>query len=265
MKIFTFLAPRPVQKITLTLSLILLFTSPLFAQRGWNHNKGDSTYFKHHPIHRPNDTILAHHINDSIFLHCRFDTAFVHRINEWNDTIYFRHRFDTAFAYWRDSLRRNRFDSLRARLHRFDTICAQHNWDTILSDTICMNHWFDTIIMHRHRGYVIFLHHVRFGFDKKSLESDVISTGSNNTTVTIPVTVNIYPNPIGESAVLQIANSSEALTFRLFDVTGKVVMSMENLGNGNVELNRNNLTAGIYIYQVLNNSSVVSTGKLAIQ
>lgn len=276
MKFSTHLFIRQIQKVALTISLVLLFTSPLFAQRGWDHSNNDSAYFKHHKIHRINDTIFAHHINDSIFLHCRFDTALAHRIHEWNDTIYFHHRFDSALAYkWHnridsvDSIRHARFDSSRAHfLRRFDTICARHNWnDTISGDTLCINHWFDSILIRHHRNYIVFLHHLNLGIDKKSLQSDAMSAGSSSVAAnnTIPVYVSIYPNPIDENAVLQITNSSAVLTFRLFDVTGRVVMSIGNLSDGNVELSRNNLPAGMYFYQVLNTNSVVSTGKLVIQ
>jgi hypothetical protein len=44
-----------------------------------------------------------------------------------------------------------------------------------------------------------------------------------------------------------------------------MVMNMENLSNGAIELNRGNLPSGFYLYQVLNSNAVVAIGKIVMQ
>jgi len=278
MKHFTLSDGKSLTKFLFLFCLMLLFSTPLLAKRGWNN--GDTTYFKHHIKRRFDDSIKVRRINDSICKNARFDSSLVGR---WNDTIFFHHKFDTAFAHER----RQRFDSAwQARLdsgftrrfpHRFDTICAKHFWndtsfawkkgnDTII-DTIYRHYWNDTIIVRRHREYIILNHRVSLCnaaiINKISTTDNAsLAIGASVANGFLPASVVIYPNPISNNATINIANSGQAVTFRLYDATGRLVISIENLSNGSAPLNRNELPAGMYFYRVLNSTSVISTGKL---
>ncbi len=76
----------------------------------------------------------------------------------------------------------------------------------------------------------------------------------------------IYPNPIISSFVLFIVTNSlnEALTFVLYNTLGKEVKRVENISSMETTLSRGNLKSGIYSYQLMNKSIVVSVGKISI-
>ncbi len=79
------------------------------------------------------------------------------------------------------------------------------------------------------------------------------------------VIVNIYPNPIADNAVIHIENTSGAVTFSMFDNLGRLVSTMSNLTNGDFNLSKQGLGAGIYLYEIIDANNNVSRGKLIIQ
>ncbi|MBL4652807.1 MAG: T9SS type A sorting domain-containing protein [Flavobacteriales bacterium] len=89
-------------------------------------------------------------------------------------------------------------------------------------------------------------------------------------TTSIPVIYNqvaeikVYPNPFSKSTTFEIAGlDGEQVTIQLFDLTGKRVTSV--VGFGKVELDRRELTNGIYFYSVSSETGVLANGKLVIQ
>ena len=87
------------------------------------------------------------------------------------------------------------------------------------------------------------------------------------TLTTTPVTgsASLYPNPMHESATLVISGAANAVTFRMFESSGRVVSLKTNLSNGTVNLQRESLSPGLYFYEMLDGNKVMSTGKLIIQ
>lgn len=78
------------------------------------------------------------------------------------------------------------------------------------------------------------------------------------------VSISIYPNPIVESAVLHIENTSGNVTFRMYGINGRLVMERE-LTNGDFQLDKTNLGAGVYFYEINDGNTSVSKGKLIFQ
>lgn len=71
-----------------------------------------------------------------------------------------------------------------------------------------------------------------------------------------------YPNPA--SSTIRIAlNDTKATSIRITDITGKVVKTETVLSNV-VNINVENLPIGLYVYQVINNESVVYTNKFNV-
>lgn len=71
-----------------------------------------------------------------------------------------------------------------------------------------------------------------------------------------------YPNPA--SSTVRIAlNDTKATSIRITDITGKVVKTETVLSNV-VNINVENLPVGLYVYQVINNESVVYTNKFNV-
>jgi hypothetical protein len=79
--------------------------------------------------------------------------------------------------------------------------------------------------------------------------------------------VSVYPNPFHESATVSIdANTVlDNGVFTLYDITGKVVLQMNNVTSTTISINRNTLENGIYFYTFTNNGVVIGSGKLVVE
>lgn len=90
------------------------------------------------------------------------------------------------------------------------------------------------------------------------------------------VTVNeisIHPSPMVSNASVNITLAENAsitlgdLSFVMYDVTGKVVLNNTNINNSTFSIERGDLSAGTYLYKVINknNGNSLKSGKLIIQ
>jgi len=78
--------------------------------------------------------------------------------------------------------------------------------------------------------------------------------------------VNVYPNPFSETATFELATTETfgQLQFTLYDVTGREVKRINFSGN-RFDLQRTDLTNGMYIYRIESNGTLLTTGKLIAQ
>ncbi len=78
--------------------------------------------------------------------------------------------------------------------------------------------------------------------------------------------INVFPNPFSEAATFELATTETfgQLQFTLYDVTGREVKRINFSGN-RFELQRSDLTNGMYIYRIESNGTLLSTGKLIAQ
>jgi hypothetical protein len=84
--------------------------------------------------------------------------------------------------------------------------------------------------------------------------------------------LNIYPNPFTDKAKIELVSNRKNYrnaSFELYDFTGKILMQKEiNLDNNGesiiIEINRNNLQSGIYMFSFSCEGEKISSGKLAI-
>ncbi len=79
--------------------------------------------------------------------------------------------------------------------------------------------------------------------------------------------VSVYPNPMNESAILQIDNSVILVDAQLslYDVNGALVRSISSITSNVVTLDRDGLSAGVYFFTLINNGGELATGKLVIE
>lgn len=79
-------------------------------------------------------------------------------------------------------------------------------------------------------------------------------------------TVNVYPNPVRESAVFNFDNTDQRITrFEVFDITGRSVYT-KNVAGGEFVFNKNGLSTGLYQFRLSDNSgSIVHSGKMVIE
>jgi hypothetical protein len=76
--------------------------------------------------------------------------------------------------------------------------------------------------------------------------------------------IHIYPNPFTDHAILQFNNPfGNNYTFTLFNAQGHVVQQMK-IRSDKTRIDRNNLPAGFYYYQLSNADNIVANGKLRI-
>lgn len=79
--------------------------------------------------------------------------------------------------------------------------------------------------------------------------------------------VKLYPNPFNNSAIISIdiAVQLNNASIIIFDILGKEVKTINNINKNEVILEKGEMSAGLYFYKLLNNSSEVSNGKFIIR
>jgi len=78
--------------------------------------------------------------------------------------------------------------------------------------------------------------------------------------------VNVFPNPFSEATTFELVTTEtfRQLQFTLYDVMGREVKRINFSGN-RFELQRSDLTNGMYIYRIESNGNLLSTGKVITQ
>lgn len=76
----------------------------------------------------------------------------------------------------------------------------------------------------------------------------------------------VFPNPFSTSAVVRLAkNDQNPYTLRVMNVTGQVVIKLENLSQNRVEISRGSLNAGLYFVEIQDAEGRTSTKKIILQ
>ena len=76
----------------------------------------------------------------------------------------------------------------------------------------------------------------------------------------------IYPNPFTNFITFKISpvlkQESKKLIFVLYDLLGKEIKRFENIKLNTIEFNRENLSNGMYIYNIMNENGIIGIGKI---
>lgn len=76
----------------------------------------------------------------------------------------------------------------------------------------------------------------------------------------------IIPNPMSDRSIIKFENfSKEPFVITLLDNTGRIVRTYANVLTNQVEINKGNLKAGMYIIHINAESTVIAKGKLIIK
>ena len=81
--------------------------------------------------------------------------------------------------------------------------------------------------------------------------------------------VKIYPNPVTTEATISfndgidLEKSKVSITF--YNVVGKEVLKISNIKESEVRFNRDNLSTGMYIYQLKVDDRTQSTGRIIVK
>ena len=99
-----------------------------------------------------------------------------------------------------------------------------------------------------------------------SVSYDTVNTGATAVTEVeaANAVVKVYPNPMNDYAIVYLKNIAGVSTFRLYDVSGQMIYSKENLADGSFAINTKNISAGFYLYSVGDDTHTISQGKLMV-
>jgi hypothetical protein len=75
---------------------------------------------------------------------------------------------------------------------------------------------------------------------------------------------NIYPNPFSTSATIETETQITSATIEIFNIFGEQVKTFQ-LSDSKSKITRDNLSDGVYFYQIVSNNKVVDRGKLIIE
>jgi hypothetical protein len=89
---------------------------------------------------------------------------------------------------------------------------------------------------------------------------------SINANVNTDFNVQVYPNPVQQSAIFKINQGSfQNAELHITDVFGRRVKTMSNLHTPEITFNRDELVNGIYFYQFIENEKCLATGTFMLQ
>ncbi|MEZ5026371.1 MAG: T9SS type A sorting domain-containing protein [Chitinophagales bacterium] len=95
-----------------------------------------------------------------------------------------------------------------------------------------------------------------------NLHESIVSAVKNNTS---KIKSTIYPNPFTDKISMQFEYQQPSILY-LYSLQGNIIQKLESATNS-YTINRNNLPAGMYLYQLRdkNNNSLLDTGKIIAQ
>ncbi|MDB5283700.1 MAG: hypothetical protein JWO06_2775 [Bacteroidota bacterium] len=79
------------------------------------------------------------------------------------------------------------------------------------------------------------------------------------------VSVKAFPNPFTSATNIVVTGLTEKFDFELFDMTGRIARRISSVQNNQLQLNRNELSAGVYLYRILVNTKQLAYGRLVVE
>jgi len=77
--------------------------------------------------------------------------------------------------------------------------------------------------------------------------------------------IKIFPNPFSASTTIEFANKkNEKYSLLIYNTTGQLVRKIDNISNGKIRIERDNLTNGLYFFQLRTDSEIIGKGKVII-
>jgi PKD repeat protein len=76
--------------------------------------------------------------------------------------------------------------------------------------------------------------------------------------------IKVYPNPANDIATITLNNVTTPLTFKMYDVTGRLIEAKAGLVDGSFNISTREFSQGLYYYMLSDDTHVVSQGKLMV-
>jgi len=80
-------------------------------------------------------------------------------------------------------------------------------------------------------------------------DTDGVVTDVENPEADIDI-LNAYPNPMTESAIIQLPEDAGTVDLILYDVLGNQIRAMRDIRENQITIERGNLAAGMYVYHL---------------
>jgi len=77
--------------------------------------------------------------------------------------------------------------------------------------------------------------------------------------------LNAYPNPMTESAIIELPEDSGAVDLILYDVLGNQIRAIRDIRDNQITIERGHLSAGMYVYHLENEAGKLFSGKILMQ
>jgi hypothetical protein len=76
----------------------------------------------------------------------------------------------------------------------------------------------------------------------------------------------VYPNPANDYATIQFCNEKrESCTLTLYDAQGKIVRTIHNITADRVQVEKADLSEGLYTFRVRSEKGIITSGKLMLE
>lgn len=89
-------------------------------------------------------------------------------------------------------------------------------------------------------------------------------SGINEYTVNKNITISIHPNPVSTSTNIHFSKSVQNATLKITNVKGQEIKTISSVFGNSIEMDRENLSNGIYIIQLIQNDKIISVNKFIV-
>jgi uncharacterized repeat protein (TIGR01451 family) len=79
------------------------------------------------------------------------------------------------------------------------------------------------------------------------------------------VSFELFPNPVLDHATLRFDAQGESWNLRVMDLNGRTIMERSNVRDGEIRIERNELSSGTYLFQLVSESGKSAAGKIIAQ
>lgn len=100
---------------------------------------------------------------------------------------------------------------------------------------------------------------------KGTIDSNQVITSVFETVATDENSVSIYPNPATNYFYLLSEKILHNATLLIYDLSGKIILQQEYLNGNSWQITGNNMSPGMYFYQIRSGSKQVMNGKIIFQ
>lgn len=78
------------------------------------------------------------------------------------------------------------------------------------------------------------------------------------------ISVKVFPNPFSSIVTIMIDGINTSYTFELIDVTGRAVKKLDDITTNRFQIERGDITSGVYLYRISVNHKALAYGKLVV-